>query len=416
MSKRVLLVVALLACVSCLAWIGLAGTHIFSGFVFERNARAVLSDAGVPHSARPRLSVGANGTLYMLALYGDADSRRLGMSVSHDGGDSFMPVTPVSEPGANIAGHGEAAPAFVHTPTSTYVVWQEASDNGDTRIMVAHGDGMGHRFDPPVNVIKKDKPSFNGFASIAAASTGEVYVAWLDARDGGKGTFSVYVAKSTDKGKTFGPNIRVADSACPCCRPAIAVGAHGEVHVAWRKVFDGNIRDMIVATSTDHAETFAPPVRVAEDNWVLNACPDSGPTMAVANGKLFIAWHTEIEDRAMIHLAVSSDGGRSFGETQHASGDVQDPNHPVLKSAPDGQITLAFQGRGANSESDWSVTQPFVVRVSPDGAVTKPVAIHSSNSATYPDIAAGSGGVIYVAWTKTQGDDGDVVLTCGRRK
>ena len=100
MSKRVVLVIALLACVSCLAWISLAGTRLSSvfgtGFVFETAARAVLADVDVTHSMRPRLAVGANGNLYMLALYGDRETPRLGMSTSHDGGDSFMPVAPVS--------------------------------------------------------------------------------------------------------------------------------------------------------------------------------------------------------------------------------------------------------------------------------------------------------------------------------
>jgi hypothetical protein len=148
---------------------------------------------------------------------------------------------------------------------------------------------------------------------------------------------------------------------------------------------------------------------------VLNACPDSGPSLAVANGKIFVAWHTEKDDRAMIHLAVSTDGGHSFGQTQHASGDVQDPNHPVLKAAPDGQVTLAFQGRGAHHGGDWGITQPFVVRVGQDGTVSKPVAVATTTAATYPDIAAASAGTVYVAWTKSEGEASSAVLTRGRR-
>src|SRR5690242_323465 len=99
MSKRVVLIAVLLACVAGVAWYAIAGTHISSGFAFEREARAVLKDSGVAQSMRPRLAVGANGNLYMLALYGEGDARRLGMSTSHDGGDTFSPVTPVSAPG-----------------------------------------------------------------------------------------------------------------------------------------------------------------------------------------------------------------------------------------------------------------------------------------------------------------------------
>src|SRR5438132_630544 len=86
---------------------------------------------------------------------------------------------------------------------------------------------------------------------------------------------------SNDGGATFGKNVQVAAGACHCSRPALAFGTEGEVFVAWRTVLLGNIRDVAVAASYDQGETFGPQVRVAQDNWRIDGCPRSGPTLAV---------------------------------------------------------------------------------------------------------------------------------------
>jgi hypothetical protein len=67
------------------------------------------------------------------------------------------------------------------------------------------------------------------------------------------------LAKSQDGGQSFGKNLQVAANVCPCCRPRVETGNHGEVFVTWRHVFEGNIRDMVVATSRDGGQTFARP-------------------------------------------------------------------------------------------------------------------------------------------------------------
>ena len=120
-------------------------------------------------------------------------------------------------------------------------------------------------------------------------------------------------ARSTDRGATFGKNIRVASNVCPCCRPTLAFGAKGEVYVSWRTVYDEDIRDMVVATSTDHGETFNQPVRVAFDNWKISGCPHSGPSMTVKGNRLYITWYSEGDStNAGIRLAWSDDSGKTF--------------------------------------------------------------------------------------------------------
>lgn len=46
---------------------------------------------------------------------------------------------------------------------------------------------------------------------------------------------------------------------------------------------------MVLAHSSDGGKTFSQPVRVAVDNWVLHACPDVGPAIAISHGRLYVA-------------------------------------------------------------------------------------------------------------------------------
>src|SRR5690606_29153629 len=66
--------------------------------------------------------------------------------------------------------------------------------------------------------------------------------------------------------------------------------------------------------SEDGGRTFASPVRVHADGWVIDGCPHAGPAIGVDSaGRLHVAWYTGREGRQGVFYAVSEDGGRSFG-------------------------------------------------------------------------------------------------------
>ena len=61
--------------------------------------------------------------------------------------------------------------------------------------------------------------------------------------------------------------------------------------------------------SNDGGKTFSQPVRVAVDNWVLHACPDVGPTIGVSDGRLYVAWYSEGQEKPGIRLAIFRERG-----------------------------------------------------------------------------------------------------------
>lgn len=412
--------IVLVAVVSVLAlggWLVYSPAHS-SGFTFENSPRAILHDAKPAGSSKPQLAISASGALYLLAVAGDESHRQLTLSISHDGGDTFASPVAVSEPDAGVIAHGENGPSLAQTPTAVYTLWQQSKAQGSPQLMFARGSGMGHSFDKPIEIAAKSTPSFTGFSSMKVAPNGDIYAVWLDGRDqpAVPGTFGVYLAKSTDKGATFAPAARIALGACPCCRPTLGFGDKGEVYVAWRKVFSGDVRDIVVATSTDGGKLFSEPVKAGDDGWVLHACPDSGPSMTTAYGKLYVAWYSEGHNQPGIRVSVSTNGAKSFARPRIASGDVLDSNHPQLSVSEDGRILLAFQGRKPSQGSEaWSATQVFFTAVNADGAPSKPLPLPlAGKSASYPAVLSASAGRAFVAWTETTGEAQEVQLCRGR--
>jgi hypothetical protein len=353
----------------------------------------------------------------MLVVYDDGGKSRVGYTMSHDGADTFMHVIPVSEPGASVNSEAESSPTLAKVPTAIYALWEQRSASGTSDLMLARSLSYGHSFDKPVRV-NNDSMAFHGYSAVGAAPNGDVYVVWLDGREEGPSseTFAVYIARSTDNGASFEANHRVGRSACPCCRPRIAFGPNGEVYVAWRKDFPGDIREMVVSTSRDGGKTFAPEVRVAEDNWRLRGCPHSGPSIIQSGNRLYIGWLTEgHEQRPRIQLAWSDDQGSHFHAPITASSDSLDPNHPVLAASEDGRTLLVFQGRAKKADGSWSPSTVFVAEVNGD-QISAPIAIPTSGvPASYPHVAVGTGGRAYVVWTQSTEQGNTALLLRGRR-
>jgi hypothetical protein len=404
-----------------LTTIALAATLLFAGcsrgpLHFDGEPRPIFENVGVRTSERVAFSSTENGNLYVLGV--DGEKKKLVMMMSHDGGDNFMLPIPVSPDGVNVQYRSENGPSLVASGMNVYALWQQSTPEAGTEVVVARQGRMGEGFATPVRVLDKkpDDRSFNGFSSMALGPKGEIYVVWLDGRDQAppQGTFSLYLAKSSDQGKTFGKNIRIVTSVCPCCRPSIAVDDDGNVYVAWRKVFDGDIRDIVVASSRDGGNTFSGPVKAADDSWVLHACPDSGPSLAVRNGKVAIAWFSEGRGKSGIRYATSSDQGKTFGGPQMISSSVVDPNHPALAINGDGATIIAFQGRDEKSQNGWGAFATYAVKIDKDGKASAAQRIPGGDSSSYPAVRLPREGAAVIGWTRGHEEKASVVMVRAR--
>jgi hypothetical protein len=383
---------------------------------FEPEARPISTATGTTALRYPKLGVDhvASGTLYMLAVLGEGDSSRLALLNSSDGGDSFDKPVWVSEQGAPVSSHGENSPALVVTPDIMYAAWNQGGD-----IRLARSLSWGATFEKPVRISDKPAKAHSGYVSIGVAPNGDVYAVWLDTREStpAHDVYSLYFARSTDRGVTFGKNIKVADHVCECCRPNVSFGPNNEVLVFWRHIYPGSIRDMTVAVTRDGGNAFSAPVRIAEDNWKLEGCPDSGIALARSGNRVYAAWLTEASPSiAGVRLTWTDDAGKTWAPALLASQKVLDANYPALSTADDGHIELIFQGRDPEKRGGWDKTSAFVVEIDTNGNLSSPTEVPGAPMAVIrPTLVAATNGRLFTAWTSLLNGKLSVFLARGRR-
>ncbi len=215
-----------------------------------------------------------------------------------------------------------------------YVTWTRPLGKPFTgEIRFARSLDGGRSFSTPVTVHSDRQEITHRFDAIAVNDKGQLFVAWIDKRDGvaaakAKGPAyqgaAVYYAVSDDKGASFRGDYKLAEHSCECCRIALRTQDDGSVLAMWRHVFTPNIRDHALARLTPDGK---PGVarRVTFDDWRVDVCPHHGPSLDMdAAGRLHAVWFTQAPKHSGIFYGRLRDGAvdaqrRVGGETaEHA--------------------------------------------------------------------------------------------------
>jgi hypothetical protein len=142
---------------------------------------------------------------------------------SIDGGKSWEPETQVS------TGDRAAFASVAVAGANVYVVWGDHRDGEQTEVYFRGsndgGDG-GMIWGPETRV---SEPPFESWVPTVEASGRNVYVAWVDTRDGNE---EEYFRRSADGGQTWGKVTRLTDNGANSWAPSLA--ADGEtLHLVW---------------------------------------------------------------------------------------------------------------------------------------------------------------------------------------
>lgn len=282
-------------------------------------------------AAEPITATAPDGGFYVAWVNHNANSQSDVMLARYDseGATSGSPVMVNQQTGVATAWRGDP-PSVAVADKSVYVLWTarvESDGKKGTDLYFSVSHDQGKSFASPVKVNDDKLPGAHGMHSLAVANDGKIYVAWLDERNivqpkpskhaGGhhmESNREFFVAHSTDGGKTFSANRKVAENVCPCCKSALAVSPDGTLYASWRQVLPGNFRHIAVASSTDGGASFSSPVIVSDDKWMLQGCPVSGPSLSAdASGTLKVVWYAAGENDAPgLYFAETRDKGRTF--------------------------------------------------------------------------------------------------------
>lgn len=164
-------------------------------------------------------------------------------------------------------------------------------------------------FGPPATLEHRSKSVSAPAAAID--DDGNIYIAWLEEQ---KDVNAIYIAVSSDSGKTFSPEVKVNglddEPSSIHDAPAMALGRKGEVYLAWTSSRgEGFASDLRFARSADSGKTFAPSVRVND-----NRNPATAGFASIAagdGGSVYVVWldgREKAAKGAATYIAVSGDG------------------------------------------------------------------------------------------------------------
>jgi hypothetical protein len=360
-----------------------------------------LSVAGRANAAPWIASLGSNVAIAWGASAGGKGDVYVAMS--RDAGRTFASPVRVNTTAGEARISGEIPPRVtIALPKGTVpvvsVTWN-AKDNG-TEIKTARSTDGGRTFGPAISLQARGAAGDRGWQAAATDANGNLHVMWLDhrgmtaatdhAQHKGEGDGADMAQRSGLYYWGGGPERELFKGVCYCCKTALAIGSKNEIYAAWRHVFPGNLRDMGFTMSRDGGKTFSPLLRVAEDGWSINGCPDDGPAMAIdAAGIIHLAWPTVKNDAGVILYATSKDGTAFSVPVRVPTLGGPKPSHPQIAVDSNGRVVIAWD------EAVNGVRQAASVAAEPGGTFAKASVI---GEGTYPVMAKADGAMV-TAWT-----------------
>ncbi len=381
-------------------------------------------DLGVPGRANQTPTAAAAGTFVAVVWSASKPDGATDIyaAISRDSGREFgAPVRVNSEIG-DARVNGEQAPQVTVTPRAGQppvitVVWTSKGVRGTTLLQSRSDDG-GKSFARSSLVPGSDADGNRGWQATAVEPDGRVDALWLDHRElAADSTMAMSHHEHSaaanakpdgvamaQKSKLYVASIdgslpphAITGGVCYCCKTALVAGADGALYAAWRHVYPGNLRDMAFTVSRDGGRTFAPPLRVSEDKWMLEGCPDDGPAMAVdAQNRVHLAWPTLVngadgEPGIGIFYASSGDARRFSAREQVPTEGV--PHHPRIAVDRSGVILVWDEAKDGTRR---------IVMARRAGGSFKSTVISDGTPGLYPMAVPVAGGVVAV-WTSGRG-------------
>ncbi|HEV8132092.1 MAG TPA: hypothetical protein VGQ81_12625 [Acidobacteriota bacterium] len=253
---------------------------------------------------QPQAAVDEAGTIHLVYFSGDPLAGDL-YYVRSVAGDGFSrPLQVNSRSGSAIAvGTVRGAHIALGRAGRVHIAWmgsqaaQPRGPSGSTPMLYTRLNREGMAFEPQRNVLHF-AAGLDGGGSLAADSSGNVYVVWHATGDRkGEDDRRVWMARSTDEGQTFSRETQanpVPTGACGCCGmrayAARQPSRRADLFFLYRAATEKVHRDMYLLTSRDQGKSFQSRLM---QRWELNACPMSTAALSESGDAVLAAWETE---------------------------------------------------------------------------------------------------------------------------
>jgi hypothetical protein len=256
------------------------------------------------------------------------------------------------------------------------------------------------------------------FFDVTRLKNGELAAVWLDGRFGKsiKGS-ALYLARTTPHGG-FGTDSCLNKGTCECCRTVMMLDKKGNLQLAYRSIqypaemLGKQVRDMVYQVSDSSGKHFSTALPISEDNWAVDGCPHSGPTLAMNQNGVNALWFTAAGAPGLYSASKKADDpGFSKRTLITASG-----RHPQMITLPSGKLAMVCEeplegkaeasmqmsaGHSAmNMSHGPAVAAKIVLRVMQQGGTLKVIELSDGKfSDNHAVITLAKGGLL-VAWIR----------------
>jgi hypothetical protein len=240
--------------------IGAAPTLLL-GPLRETQAKVAMQD--IRYSG-PRASMAVNANnIYLTWWDNKTGNNEVYFGASNDSGKSFGKPINLSDDNG-----GSADSQIAATPNNVYVTWWDNS-TGNWQVFSRSSNDTGKTFgntvmikavgSTPVKHLNAPLPNTTSVDTIVAGVIGnKEYVVWWD---NSTGNWEVFLAKSTDGGKTFDSPINISNTPDARSVGARMIAQGNNVYIAWMDIKPGQ-KQVIFRASNDSGQTFDNPIVV----------------------------------------------------------------------------------------------------------------------------------------------------------
>jgi hypothetical protein len=299
---------------------------------------------------QPQVAVDSKGIVHLIYFKGEAGAGDIFYVHAGADGKFSKPLSVNNKPGSAMAiGNIRGAHLAVGKNGRVHVAWmsgkaERIGDSKSSPMLYTRLSDEGTAFEPQRNVIQS-AIGLDGGGSVAADEAGNVYVAWHAPSPGEKGENSrrVWVAVSTDEGKTFAKEKSAFDDptgTCGCCGMRAFADRHGMVYVLYRAATEGVHRDMYLLTSSKKGPPF---LGERLQQWETSSCPMSSAALAESSAGVLAAWET----KEQVYFAVIDPQTGKRSADRPAPGEARGRKHPVVAGNAAGETILVWtEGMG----------------------------------------------------------------------
>jgi hypothetical protein len=321
-------------------------------------------------------------------------------AVSVNGGQSFQ--SPIVIPSSNnVFPHSENIPKIIFKPSGEIIaVWGASNPNPINKysglVYYSQSFDSGKSWTDAKRLVNDTSSYDQRYFDVALMPDGEAGIIWLDNRKTiNKEGAAIYFATSKNK-DGFQNGTIIGQPTCECCRVDLFVDKSKNIHVAYRAILNDSIRDIVHSVSTDSGRSFSKPAVISTDNWMINACPHTGPSMTESGGRIHFAWYTMGAGTGIYHTSTM-DNGKTFEKRSTIIENIG--RHPQISSITDNTI-IAWDEL---SEKDGKMFTRICLHKAENNG-NKVYLTEPDGYASYPTLQFTNSDTAIVSYTKKDGD------------